>query len=266
MNTAGMGGSGITGPGPRSGATRWQARCPRFDRRRLLRTAAGAALGAAAAVGAGAPNRAAAGSGAFVAGQPGCGRVALIFNIGAGYEPALSMLDTLAYYGTPATMFLMGWWVDWAPEAALAIAASGHPIGSHGNLPPELTLREDADVKMDIWLTEEAFLRVLGEKPGPWLTGFAGASDARVDAIAALLGYTTIGWEVETADWDPNVSATMIYDRVMQQVYDGAIVELHLDASASTVTTAVALPWIIEDLTALGYRFVTIPELMNPCP
>lgn len=207
-----------------------------------------------------------AGEGAFVAGEPGCGRVALIFNIGVGYPPALTILDTLETYDVPATMFMMGWWVDWDPDSARAIAAAGHPVGSHGDWPPELTLRTDAEIKADLWGAEEAFLRVLGEPPAPYLTGFAGASDARVDAVAADLGYLTVGWTVDTADWDPSVSAQTIYARVMDRVHDGAIVELHLDAEASASTTAVALPWIIEDLRAHGFEFVTIPEMRRPCP
>lgn len=211
------------------------------------------------------PATAVAGVGDFVAGQPGCSRVALIFNVGSGYDPALGVMDTLASYGVPATVFMMGWWVDWYPDAARYIASYGYPIGSHGNMPPELTVRSDDDVMNDVWATEAAFQRQLGFSPGPWFTAYAGASDARVNALVANLGYTMIGWDVETGDWDPNVSASMIYDRVMSQVYDGAIVELHLDSAGSTYTTATALPWIIEDLAAQGYTFVTIPEMMQPC-
>ena len=35
--------------------------------------------------------------------------VALMFNIGAGYEPAYGILDTLGAYGVPGSMFVMGW-------------------------------------------------------------------------------------------------------------------------------------------------------------
>jgi peptidoglycan/xylan/chitin deacetylase (PgdA/CDA1 family) len=208
---------------------------------------------------------ASAGDGDFVEGEPGCGRVAIIFNIGAGHEPALSILDTLKAYQAPTTMFLMGWWLDYLPETARYLASFGHPLGSHGNLPPELTTRSDADVKADIWATEEAFLRVLGYKPEPYITAFAGASDARVNAIAALLGYTMIGWQVETADWNPEVTASMIFDSVANNVYDGGIIEMHLDSRTSTQSTAVALPWVLDMLIERGYRLVTIPELMQPC-
>ncbi|MGI9254138.1 MAG: polysaccharide deacetylase family protein, partial [Thermomicrobiales bacterium] len=206
-----------------------------FDRRRLLAAAGG--LGAAAAL---SPQlnplnirQVEAGVGDFFEGEPGCNRVAIIFNIGAGYEPAISVLDTLKAYEARATLFLMGWWLDNQPDTARYIATYGHPLGSHGNLPPELTARSDDDVKADIWATEEAFLRVLGYKPEPIMTAFAGASDYRVNGIASLLGYTMVGWEVETADWNPDVTASMIYDSVANNVYDGAIIEMHLDASTS---------------------------------
>ena len=211
------------------------------------------------------PRPAAAGVGDFYEGEPGCWRAAIIFNIGAGHEPALSILDTLEAYQVPVTMFLMGWWLDYMPDTARYIASFGHPLGSHGNLPPELTLRGDDDVKADIWATEEAFWRVLGYGPEPIFTAYAGASDARVNALAARLGYTMIGWEVETADWNPDVSASMIYNSVVNNIYDGGIIEMHLDASASADTTAVALPWVLDTLIERGYNLVTIPELMQSC-
>jgi hypothetical protein len=51
----------------------------------------------------------------------------------------------------------------------------------------------------------------------------------------------------------------------MPNVYDGAIVELHLDGPASATSTGVALPWIVDELRDAGYTFVTIPELARPC-
>src|SRR5688572_31713138 len=65
------------------------------------------------------------------AGTPGCSQVALMFNIGAGYEPAIGMLDTLGAYGASATMFVMGWLAEQSPWLVHQIAAWGHPVGSH---------------------------------------------------------------------------------------------------------------------------------------
>jgi peptidoglycan-N-acetylglucosamine deacetylase len=189
----------------------------------------------------------------------------LMFNIGAGYDPAVGILDTLGSYGVPATMFVMGWLAEQSPWLVQQIAAWGHPVGSHGYVPPELTSRSDDDVAWDLQAASDALTWALGYSPGPWFTPYASASDDRVRLIASSLGLITVGWSVGSGDWDPGASADSIYSNVVNGAYDGAIIELHLDAQRSGDGTAVALPWIIEDLSAQGYSFVTVPQIAGGC-
>ena len=198
-------------------------------------------------------------------GSPGCDRVALIFNIGAGYEPATGILDTLRREDVPATMFVMGWWAERNGPLLERLIADGFPIGSHGNLPPELTLRADDDIAADLRAAAAAIEAASGAPPGPWFTPFAAAIDDRVRAVAVEQGYLPIGWTVPSEDWSPEATADAVYARVVDNVQDGAIVELHLDASTSAASTAVALPRIIAELRGRGFRFVTIPEMAEPC-
>jgi peptidoglycan-N-acetylglucosamine deacetylase len=201
----------------------------------------------------------------FSSGVPGCGQIALMFNIGAGYDPAYGILDTLGAYGVPGSMFVMGWLAEQNPSLVQAIAARGHPVGSHGYLPPELTIRSDDDVVNDLVAASGALSWALGYAPGPWFTPFASASDERVRSLASSVGLVTVGWSVGSNDWDPWATADSIYSNVVGGAFDGAIVELHMDAQQSINGTAVALPWIIEDLSAQGYTFVTIPQIANGC-
>ena len=188
-----------------------------------------------------------------------------MFNIGAGYEPAVGMLETLGAYGVPASMFVMGWVAEQSPWLVQEIAAWGHHVGSHGYLPPELTVRSDVDVAWDLQAASGALSAALGYDPGPWLTPFASASDERVRSIANALGFIMVGWSVTSADWTPDATADSIYSRVVGGIHDGAIVERHVDAQRSVDAGATALPWIIENLSAQGYRFVTIPKIANGC-
>ena len=241
-----------------------------ISRRRVV---GGAIAGAAGLIaprflrGAGIAPRAASAQSAFdfAAGVPGCSQIALMFNIGAGYEPAVGMLETLGTYGVPASMFVMGWLAEQSPWLVQEIAGWGHHVGSHGYLPPELTSRSDDDVAWDLQTASGAISGALGYHPGPWFTPYASASDERVRSIASSLGLITVGWSVGSGDWDPGATADSIYGNVVSGVYDGAIVELHMDAQRSADSTASALPWIIEDLTAQGYRFVTIPQIASGC-
>jgi peptidoglycan/xylan/chitin deacetylase (PgdA/CDA1 family) len=201
----------------------------------------------------------------FAQGDPGCSRVALIFNIGSGYEPATSILDTLSTYGVRSTMFPMGWFAESRPDIVQSMSSNGHVIGSHGYLGPELTTRGDWDVANDIAAASNAIANAIGYWPAPWFTPFAGAADERVRAIAAEQGYTTVSWGVSSNDWTFDATAASVYANVMDNVYDGAIVELHFDSPTSTYSTAEALSWIIEDLWARGYTLVTVPEMAQAC-
>lgn len=201
----------------------------------------------------------------FHQGNAGCGRVALIFNMGSGYDPATSILNTLSDYGVRATMFPMGWFAESRPDIVQWMSSSGHVIGSHGYLGPELTYRSDWDVANDIAASSGAIANAIGYWPAPWFTPFAGAADDRVRALAAEQGYTTVSWGVSANDWSFDATASSVYSNVMDNVYDGAIVELHFDSPTTTYSTAEALPWIIEDLTARGYSLVTVPEMAQGC-
>lgn len=198
-------------------------------------------------------------------GDPGCKRIALIFNVGIGERPALGILDDLERRDVPATVFLMGWWADAYPDEVRRIADQGFVIGSHGDQRHELTSLGDAQVAQDVADADAAIAEALGERPSPWFTAYAAASDDRTRGIVARAGYLPVEWRVPAADYGPGATAKSVYSRVMPSVYDGAIVEFHLDGPASATSTGVALPWIVEELRDEGYEFVTVPDMADPC-
>lgn len=240
-----------------------------FDRRRFVRCA-GAAAGLAVAAALPATRlgySARADDGAFdlTAGVAGCGQVALMFNVGSGYDPAYGILDTLSAYGLTQSMFVMGWLAEQNPGLVQAIGSYGHPVGTHGYVPPELTIRGDDDVAWDIQSGVYAVGNALGYSPSPWMTPYAAASDWRVRGIANSLGQVMVGYSVTSDDWSPDASPDSVYSRVVGGAFDGAIMELHVDSMNSTWATATALPWIIDDLQSQGYRFTTIQQIAAGC-
>ncbi len=202
----------------------------------------------------------------LISGASGCKRIALIFNIGIGEAPATEILDTLKAEKVPATMFVMGWWAQAQGDLLRRMVDDGFPIGSHGFERLGLTQRSDADVVRDIQAAGNAIQKVTGEQPGPWFTPYAADTDERVADLIASRGYLPVGWRVPAADYGGDATAESVYGRVMPNIYDGAIVEMHMDGPASSTSTAVALPWIINELRAQGYTFVTISQMAGPCP
>lgn len=202
----------------------------------------------------------------LVEGDPGCQRIALIFNVGVGFEPATGILDTLDTERVPATMFVMGWWAAEHPPILERMVEEGYVIGSHGNWPQELTELSDSEVVADLNNASEAIEHATGKPPAPLFTPYAAASDERVRAIVAASGFLPVAWNVPAADYGEDATEDAVYNRVMNEIYDGAIVELHLDGPASAESTGRALPRLVRDLRAQGYRFVTVPEMAEPCP
>lgn len=198
-------------------------------------------------------------------GAPGCKRVALIFNVGVGFDPATSILDTLKREQVPATMFVMGWWADQHPSILKRMVKDGFPIGSHGYESIELPNRSDEEVAQDVQAAARAIEHATGAPAAPYFTPYASAIDERVRAIVAAEGFLPVAWEVFTADYQPEATADSVYDRIMDNVEDGSIVELHLDAANSEASTGGALLRVIPELRAQGYQFVTIPEMVQPC-
>ena len=198
-------------------------------------------------------------------GSPGCQRVAFLFNVGVGFAPDTGILDTLQEEDVPAAMFVMGWWVEQNPPLLQRMVEDDYLIGSHGYDAIELTSRSDEEVLDDLTHATNAIEQATGQPMAPYFTPYAAAIDDRVRSIVAGQGLLPVAWEAPAADYGPDVTEEAVYTRVMEGVYDGAIVEFHLDAEKSADTTGRALPRIIDDLRSQGYEFVTIPDMTQPC-
>src|ERR687885_530431 len=196
-------------------------------------------------------------------GDPSLANIALVFNVGAGFEPATSILDTLAERQQRATFFVMGWWAEKHPDVLRQIADGGHEIASHGHSIFDLTQASDAQVRADLEAADAAISAVTGRTTRPLWSPSAGYRDARVRAIAAGLGYRPILWTVDSGDWRWQASAESVYSRVVNGAANGAIIVLHFDSPTTTDSTAQVLSAAIDALRGAGYRLVTITELLT---
>jgi peptidoglycan-N-acetylglucosamine deacetylase len=201
----------------------------------------------------------------FREGEAGCKRVALIFDIGIGFQPSQTVIDTLVETKTPATMFPMGEFANNQPDFVRNLDRLGFPIGTHGQESIKLTELGPDQIKWDLNTSMDVIAGVIGRTPEPLFTPYAATTNAYIRSIAAQLGLLPVGWKVAAVDYTWTATGDSVYNDVMTEVYDGAIVELHLDGPATEQSTALALPRIIHDLTAQGYTFVTVPDMLLPC-
>jgi peptidoglycan/xylan/chitin deacetylase (PgdA/CDA1 family) len=198
-----------------------------------------------------------------VRGDPNRPNISLVINVGAGSEPAVSMLDTLREKNLRTSFFVLGWWAERQQDILRRIADDGHEVASHGHSVFDLTSVSDAAVREDLERADAAISAVTGKTTRPLWSASAGYRDARVHGIAASMGYRPIYLTVDSLDWTPDATADSVYNRVMERAVNGAIIVLHFDSPTTVRSTALALPRIIDDLRAAGYTLMTVTDLLT---
>jgi peptidoglycan/xylan/chitin deacetylase (PgdA/CDA1 family) len=202
----------------------------------------------------------------FVEGDVACGRVALVFTIGLGGQPSETILHELIQNDVDATMFTTGEFARTQPDYLRRLSESGFQVGVHDNADGLGSLADEETFRRDIRESVTSIEDVIGRPIDPYLTSNAANTDERVRAAIVAEGFLPVGWGVAPPDWMPNSTEGAVYRAVVDNVYPGAIVRMHLDGPATEDSTAMALPRIIDELRTRGYEFVTIGKMLEPCP
>jgi peptidoglycan/xylan/chitin deacetylase (PgdA/CDA1 family) len=198
-----------------------------------------------------------------VRGDPSRPWVSLVFNAGAGYQPAEAILDTLREKEVRTTFFLMGWWAERQPEIVARIASEGHEVASHGHEVFDLTSVSSAAVIADLERADTVISGITGQSTRPLWSPSAGYRDARVRELAASIGYRPIYWTLDSGDWTTDASPDAVRARVLNNAANGSIIVMHFDSPRTAVAIAAALPGIVDGLRDQGFRLVTVSELVT---
>jgi peptidoglycan/xylan/chitin deacetylase (PgdA/CDA1 family) len=190
--------------------------------------------------------------------------VALTFDDGPGpyTQQVVSLLDQLH---VPATFFEVGVPEQYFSAGTSDIVAHGYPIEDHTWSHAPMAQLSPGDQRSQL-LREAStivkfgapFPRLFRPPYGLWNS----------QTLSLLRGYRMLMvlWTVDTSDYRLPGSSSII-NSVVSGVQPGAIFLMH-DAGGNRTETVAALPRIVEDLRARGYKFVTVPKLIldNPPP
>lgn len=185
--------------------------------------------------------------------------IALTFDLSWGTEVGPQILDILKKDNIKSTFFLSGPWAKRHVEMVQRIHQEGHEVESHGQAHVNLNElgREGAAKNIG---DAHAILESLTGRAPTFIRPPNGAfNDTSVQA-AKDLGYATVMWSVDSRDW-MNPGTEAIISRTTKLMHPGAIVLFH--ASDTCKQTHLALPTILQQLKAEGYRFVTLDDLIK---
>jgi peptidoglycan-N-acetylglucosamine deacetylase len=187
--------------------------------------------------------------------------IALTFDDGPWPETTEKVLAALKKENVKATFYVVGQPLKSWPELGKKIMADGHVIANHTlhhwykQMTPLVAQREIEDTQQIIRETlnvETAYFR----PPGGVLTN-------GLVAYAQKQGQSVNMWSVDSNDSRPNrPSPEAMLKTILAQATPGGIVLMH-DGGGSHDNTAKAVPQIIIKLREQGYRFVTVPELLE---
>ncbi|WP_214688925.1 MULTISPECIES: LysM peptidoglycan-binding domain-containing protein [unclassified Exiguobacterium] len=186
--------------------------------------------------------------------------VALTFDDGADGANTNKILDILAKNNVKATFFLTGSGANNHPHYIKNIAAKGHQLGNHSYTHPDFTKLTATQMKSELDRTEALIKSLTGKTTKPIFRAPFGAVNSTVLSGVGASGYGyTIQWNIDTVDWK-GLTASQINTKVQTNIKPGSIVLMHTGAGAPG--TPLALPTMISQLKAKGYKFVTISQLL----
>lgn len=185
--------------------------------------------------------------------------LALTFDDGP-WRQTPQVLEILKKYDIKATFFIIGSHIQSYPKHLEQIAKEGHAIGNHTwNHHYHSVSAQTAAAELG--RTADAIEQITGSKTVMFRPPGGNLTNGLV-SYATQNDYVVLMWSVDSRDYISSSTVGSITQKVVAGVHPGAIVLLH-DGGGNRASTVEALPQMIEQLQDRGYRFVTVPELLE---
>lgn len=195
-----------------------------------------------------------------------------------GFYPYTTyILDKLEATGARASFFMLGSRAKSYPAAVRRAVSLGCDVGCH-TYDHETSYRglDNEDIRADLEKTAAAIASTGVKSPVLFRPLGGSINESQLEFIASL-GFSTIGWSIDTLDYegrpktgdkfsdDParvekyNAFVEEKVELIVSQAHDGAIVLMH-DIYMSSVDIFIAAA---DRLIAEGYQLVTVSELLS---
>lgn len=200
------------------------------------------------------------------------GEIALTFDDGPDPRWTPAILDILKRENVPATFFVIGKNGDAYPDILRRIVNDGHEIGNHTYTHPNLGEVPGRVVDLELNATQRLIESITGRSTVLFRPPYFGDAEAdKPDEVESAirakdLGYVMVGVRIDPNDWKPGVTADEIVKNTLQRAEDtnpetrGQVVLLH-DSGGDRSATIAALPELIHELRARGFKFVPVSAL-----
>lgn len=188
----------------------------------------------------------------------------LYLTFDCGYENGNlePMLDALKKHGISATFFVVGHFLETAPELAKRMAEDGHTVGNHTYHHPDMSkICDEKSFREEVESVEKKFREITGTEMAKYYRPPQGKFSTENLQLAKDLGYTTFFWSLAYQDWnrDAQPSHEGALKKLTERVHPGAIVLLH----STSKTNGEILDEVLTRWEEMGYSFGTLADFVT---
>lgn len=180
----------------------------------------------------------------------------------AGYENGYTapLLDALKKHGVPATFFVVGHYLETAPDLVKRMVAEGHTVANHTYHHPDMSaIADKAAFEQELKAVEEKYETITGQPmPKVYRPPQGKYSESNLQ-LAKELGYATYFWSLAYVDWyvDKQPTREQALDKLLGRIHPGAVVLLH----STSATNAQVLDEVLTKWKEMGYTFGRLSDI-----
>lgn len=182
----------------------------------------------------------------------------------AGYENGNTqpILDALKKHNVPATFFVVGHYLESAPELVKQMVADGHFVGNHTYHHLDMSsIASKESFEKEMRDVENLFKDITGEELTHFYRPPQGKYNTNNLQMAKELGYHTFFWSLAYVDWyqDKQPTREEAFKKLVGRIHPGAIVLLH----STSKTNGEILDELLTRWEEMGYTFRTLEDFVK---
>jgi len=179
-----------------------------------------------------------------------------------GYENGNTplILDALKKHNAPATFFVVGHYLESAPDLVKRMLVEGHTVGNHTYHHPDMAkISDQAAFQKELDDVAAKFREVTGQTMEKYYRPPQGKYSIQNLESAKQLGYQTFFWSLAYVDWkqDSQPSKEEALTTLTKRIHPGAVVLLH----NTSATNGTVLDELLTKWEQMGYTFAPLSQL-----
>ena len=169
-------------------------------------------------------------------------------------------MDALKKHEVTATFFVVGHYLESAPDMVRRMVEEGHIVGNHTYHHPDMSkISDQASFEKEMKAVADKFQEVTGQEMKLYYRPPQGKYSIENLQMAQKMGYKTFFWSLAYVDWNVDAQPTheQAFDKLLSRVHPGAVVLLH----NTSKTNGEILDQLLTKWEEMGYRFGSLEDI-----